>query len=288
MKTIWTMIAIIQEQVIHQIYKNMKEILKALKDFQQEVPVILKDTQGYGYSYSDLPAIFKVIIPILGKYGMGFYQPLNGTKLKTVIFHCESGETIESETDLPFDSLVYEDFDKYDKNSKQYIKSNAIKGFEGMNRAQAIGSLITYFRRYTLSSLLGLVTDKDTDGTGFQSFYKEETKPVVSKLINNARQGKPSSIKDFEEGFVDSNTGEIIYDENYHKMNEAKKAYNREARPKKNDAYRNSVFSVTLTAVQQETDSGKLTEIKDKISKNTVMTIEQKEQIIKIIDSKLQ
>ena len=37
-----------------------------------------------------------------------------------------------------------------------------------MNTAQAYGSLITYFRRYTISSLLGLITDKDTDGTGEQ------------------------------------------------------------------------------------------------------------------------
>jgi hypothetical protein len=39
-----------------------------------------------------------------------------------------------------------------------------LRGFEGMNKAQAIGSLITYFRRYALSAILGLVTDADSDG----------------------------------------------------------------------------------------------------------------------------
>ena len=34
------------------------KIYKALSDFQNEVPVIHKGTQGYGYSYADLPAIF--------------------------------------------------------------------------------------------------------------------------------------------------------------------------------------------------------------------------------------
>lgn len=135
-------------------YKN---IFKALANFQQEVPVILKETSGYSYKYADLPAIIEVINPILKKNGLGFYQAINGTKIKTVIFHIESAETIESETDMPVDSLVFEENDK-----KKFI----LRGFEGMNKAQAIGSLITYFRRYALSSLLGLITDKDTDGTG--------------------------------------------------------------------------------------------------------------------------
>lgn len=136
----------------------MKNIFKAIANFQQEVPVILKDTTGHNYKYADLPAILDIINPLMKKHGLGFYQAVNGTKLKTVIFETESGETIESETDMPFDSLVYEE--TIDK--KKFV----IRGFEAMNKAQAIGSLITYFRRYSLSSMLGLVTDKDTDGTG--------------------------------------------------------------------------------------------------------------------------
>jgi hypothetical protein len=142
-----------------------KNIYKALADFQQEIPTLIKETSGYGYKYTDLPAIFETINPLLKKYGLGFTQPINGTKIKTILFHCKSGETIESETDLPIDSLVYEENDK-----KKFV----LRGFEGMNKAQAIGSLVTYFRRYALSSLLGLVTDKDTDGTGKSGSGKKE------------------------------------------------------------------------------------------------------------------
>lgn len=150
----------------------MKNIYKALADFQQEVPVILKDTTGHNYKYADLPAIFEVINPLLKKHGLGFTQPINGSKIKTILFHIESGETIESETDMPFESLVYEEVKKTDRDGNSYV-TTVIKGFEAMNRAQAIGSLITYFRRYAISSLLGLVTDKDTDGTGSKSVSKE-------------------------------------------------------------------------------------------------------------------
>ena len=41
----------------------MKNLFKALAAFQQEVPTIHKGTQGYGYSYADLPAIFDIINP---------------------------------------------------------------------------------------------------------------------------------------------------------------------------------------------------------------------------------
>lgn len=123
----------------------MKNIYKAIAGFQQEVPVILKETSGYNYQYADLPAIFAVINPLLKTHGLGFYQAVNGTKIKTVVFHIESAETIESETDIP-----------------QGVQLNK------MNDFQVLGSAITYIKRYALSSLLGLVTDKDTDASGEQ------------------------------------------------------------------------------------------------------------------------
>jgi len=123
----------------------MKNLFKSLANFQQEVPVILKDTQAYGYKYADLPEIFKVINPLLKKHGIGFAQPIEGNSIKTIIFHIESGETLESITEIP-----------------QNVE------LKGMNSFQVLGSAITYIRRYALSSILGLITDKDTDASGEQ------------------------------------------------------------------------------------------------------------------------
>lgn len=133
----------------------MKNLYKALASFQQEVPVIHKATQGYGYSYADLPAIFETINPLLKKYGLGFYQSVvmsakderfeNVQAIRTVVFHVESGEDIESYTAIP--------------HGVQLAK---------MNEFQVLGSAITYIRRYALSAMLGLVTDKDTDAGGDQ------------------------------------------------------------------------------------------------------------------------
>ena len=135
----------------------MKNIYKALANFQQEVPIIHKGTAGYGYSYADLTAIFTVINPLLKEHGLGFTQLVNENSIKTVLFHIESGETLESTTNL-------------------------IEGVKlaKMNDFQVLGSQITYIRRYALSSLLGLVTDKYIDGDGDQKPELPKEKPQVA------------------------------------------------------------------------------------------------------------
>lgn len=141
----------------------MKSLYKALADFQQEVPVILKDTSGFGYKYADLPAIFNVINPLMKKHGLGFTQAVTLTGdsnlevVQTKIFHIESGEQIESYTRIP-----------------QGVS------LKGMNDFQVLGSAITYIRRYALSSMLGLVTDKDTDASGEQ--VTKGTKEIKDKV----------------------------------------------------------------------------------------------------------
>jgi hypothetical protein len=152
----------------------MKHLFKSLAEFQQEVPTIHKATQGYGYTYADLPKIFEVINPLLKKHGLGFTQLINGTELVTIVFHVESGETIESKTAIP--------------------QGVALKG---MNDFQVLGSAITYLRRYALSSILGIVSDKDTDAGGEQ--VKIEVKNESKKVaIDDKRLAK--AIKAITEG----------------------------------------------------------------------------------------
>jgi hypothetical protein len=133
----------------------MKHLLKSLAAFQQEVKVIHKATQGFGYTYADLPKIFEEINPLMKKHGLGFTQLIN-TKdginyLATVVFHVESGEQIESNCMIPYVQL------------------------KGMNDYQSFGSAVSYFRRYCLSSILCLVSDKDLDASGEQEKPKKES-----------------------------------------------------------------------------------------------------------------
>ena len=68
----------------------MKNLFKNLAAFQQEVPVIHKGTQGYGYSYANLSTIFEVINPLLKKHGLGFTQLVGHNEIKTIIFDIQT------------------------------------------------------------------------------------------------------------------------------------------------------------------------------------------------------
>jgi hypothetical protein len=141
----------------------MKNLLKSLSEFQNEVPVIHEETKGYNYSYSNLNTIFKVIKPLLKKHGLGFTQFLNGNSLNTYLFHIESGEKLESTVEIP----------------------NGV-ALKGQNDYQALGSGITYLRRYSLSCMLGLITDKDIDACGTQEPKKPVKKQLTQSVIDSA------------------------------------------------------------------------------------------------------
>lgn len=144
----------------------MKNLYKALNAFQNECPSIYKEAEAgsgnFKYKYVELPAIIKIITPLLTKHGLGFYQShfsdgdLVG--VSSTVYHIDSGETLTSKITSPIVTM------------------------RGMNDYQSLGSLSTYLRRYDLSTILGLVTEKDTDAQG------EQVPKVVPKqdLIANS------------------------------------------------------------------------------------------------------
>ena len=157
------------KEFYEELSKMRVNIYKSLAAFQQECPVIHKGSKAHSYSYADLPSIFEVINPLLQKHGLGFTQLIEGSFIKTILFHTETGETIESMTEIPLIEL------------------------RGMNAYQAFGSGITYYRRYALSAMLGIVTDVDNDAQG-----KQESKP----LLTADRFAK--SLKAIKEGSYDA------------------------------------------------------------------------------------
>jgi hypothetical protein len=85
-------------------------------------------------SYANLNSLIEAVESILLEKGLLLLQPLQGGKVITMIFDVESGESIQSDIDLP-----------------------------QITDPQKLGSAITYFRRYTLQSLLSLQA-VDDDG----------------------------------------------------------------------------------------------------------------------------
>ena len=140
----------------------MKNLFKALANFQNEVPIRHKDTKGYSYTYTDLPEIIRSITPYLKKNDLGFMQLIEGGQLKTIVFHVESGESIEASANIPEEQL------------------------KGMNKHQSFGSGLTYMRRYALTCALGLVTDKDMDASTIEDkLSRIENVSELLKLFNS-------------------------------------------------------------------------------------------------------
>ena len=116
------------------------KIYTQLAKFQQSVGTINKDSKGYGYNYASLDNIVAIITPFLKENNLGFTHTFDGTDIICTLFSTEDENVITSRLSLPQETL------------------------KGMNMSQSMGASITYARRYTLSAILGLVTDEDTDG----------------------------------------------------------------------------------------------------------------------------
>lgn len=120
---------------------NVNELAKALNEFQAEVVTVSKDANNpfFKSKYAPLESIMKAALPVLTKHGLAVTQLIDNidgnSALTTVLMHV-SGQEIRSTMPL---ILAKED-------------------------PQGQGSAITYARRYSYASILGLVIDEDDDG----------------------------------------------------------------------------------------------------------------------------
>ena len=164
--------------------KDKVKLFKAIADFQQEAPVLLKDTDGYGYKYVTFDHIVAQIKPLLKKCNLGFSQIVEGRGLTTIIFHTETGESIQGSAEIP-------DID-----------------MKGMNKYQSFGAGITYYRRYALSSMLGLLSDKDVDA----NIYKTDEVKVESKINEKAEDVSKAKVEKKVETHIDLDIGDANWD----------------------------------------------------------------------------
>ena len=123
-----------------------------LLEFQKAIGVIAKDSKNphFKNTYASLTQILSEVKPVLTNLGLVLLQPINNGKVGTIIID-GTNVIAESWIDLPLNL-----------------------------QPQPLGSAITYFRRYTLSSLLALEIDDD-DAT-------MASKPIASKPTLTANQ----------------------------------------------------------------------------------------------------
>lgn len=148
----------------------MKELLKALSKAKQEIkPILKEDTNPFFKSkYFDINSLLAQVEPILNSHGLMLLQPLTNIvgdgrgEVVSTIYYVETGDKLESSMTLP-----------------------------DLNDPQKMGSAVTYYRRYTLQSLLALQADDD-DGNAASQNNKPvlkrgstEWKKAVEYMVNN-------------------------------------------------------------------------------------------------------
>jgi len=121
-------------------------IYKKLLKVQLEVGAISKDSKNpfFKSKYFDINKLIEVVNPVLSSNGLVLLQPILDGKVFSRLIDAESGEVIESCLELP-----------------------------NLPKPQDLGSCVSYYRRYTLSSLLGLQATDD-DGNGLKAKPKPE------------------------------------------------------------------------------------------------------------------
>lgn len=150
---------------------SITELAKALVLFHVKVDKVTKDANNpfFKSKYASLDNVLQVIEVPLNESGLTFAQfPSGNYGLTTILIHAESGEYIQSE----------------------YFMEPAKKDPQGA------GSVITYQRRYALTSILGLSQEDDDANAGTHG--KEEPKKWVAKDKEDDKPWLNKDSKEFE------------------------------------------------------------------------------------------
>nr|DAS03366.1 MAG TPA: ERF superfamily protein [Caudoviricetes sp.] len=139
--------------------ESIENLSKAMSEFQKNLKQPLKDANNpfFKSKYVPLENVVEAITEAAGPLGISFMQFASGDdsgniEVGTIILH-QSGEYIE------FPSVRM-------KPEKQ--------------TPQAYGSAITYAKRYALSAVFGITSDKDDDGNEASGNGRKKKGPQIS------------------------------------------------------------------------------------------------------------
>lgn len=138
--------------IVNDLGKLTAALAKAQMSFgtvtrSKTVTVTTKTGGSYKFSYAPLDSILDAVRKPLAENGLAVAQLLDGQSLVTLLLH-ESGASLEGRTAIPQTADV-----------------------------QALGSAITYLRRYAIQALLGIAAEEDDDGKAAKDDKPEKKEP---------------------------------------------------------------------------------------------------------------
>ena len=139
--------------------ESIIELSQALATFHSQVGKIGKDAKNpfFKSNYASLPHILDEIAEPLEKAGLVLTQFPDGSGLTTILIHAKSGQFLEATYEMPVAKA---------------------------NDPQALGSAISYARRYAVSSILSLKIEDDDAESAMKSVRNpqtEDSRPWLNK-----------------------------------------------------------------------------------------------------------
>jgi hypothetical protein len=161
-----------------------KNIYQKLHEAKLEIGKVAKNAKNphFKNTYADLNALIEAVEPILLEKGLVLLQPIKEGKVFTVITDITNSYSIESYIDLP-------------------INLNP----------QQLGSAVTYFRRYTLQSLLSLQAVDDDGQHASQPIkpQKKECDSATFEVVKKAILDGKKTVEQAKEVFIFTGTQNI-------------------------------------------------------------------------------
>lgn len=176
-------------------------IMSAIHNVQQKAEFIKKESDGQvgqgKFKYANLTSTWVAVKQLLKENGVTVYQSptnqhngMSGNLFKTTLHHLESGEQV---TEVMSMVLTRQD-------------------------PQALGAAITFYRRYMLTSMLGLIPDDDNDAREQRLATFEQKKRIVGAVkltFAGAEDAEmlPERINSTIEGIIGKHPTQIREDE---------------------------------------------------------------------------
>jgi hypothetical protein len=161
-----------------------KNIYQKLHEAKLEIGKVAKNAKNphFKNTYADLNALIEAVEPILLEKGLVLLQPIKEGKVFTIITSIVDSYSIESYIDLP-------------------INLNP----------QQLGSAVTYFRRYTLQSLLSLqaVDDDGQHASQPVKVAKKECDSATFEVVKKAILDGKKTVEQAKEVFIFTGTQNI-------------------------------------------------------------------------------
>lgn len=161
-----------------------KNIYQRLHEAKFEIGKVAKNAKNphFKNTYADLNALIEAVEPILLDKGLVLLQPIKDGKVFSIITDVNSASFVESYLGLPIGITP-----------------------------QQMGSAITYFRRYTLSSLLTLQAIDDDGQHASQPIkvQKTECDPATFETIKQAIIDGKRTIEQAKEKFIFTGTQNV-------------------------------------------------------------------------------